>query len=106
MANDTDQHTPAPWLHSIAGCNHWIVDKCGRYIAYIGGRDSIFTKTPGTPHMANARLIAAAPDLLKACMAMIDEYETSREYQRFEIREVYRAAIAKATKEVKTGSIK
>ena len=65
------KYTPGPWQHAIAGPNHWIAAG-DRKIAFIGGSDSIFTVTPNTPHAANAHLIAAAPELLEACKAMVN----------------------------------
>ncbi len=59
VEDETDKATARPWEHVRAGDNHWI-KAGGRAIAFIGGKDSIFTATPGTPHAANADLIARA----------------------------------------------
>ncbi len=67
------EHTEGPWQSEQAGPNTWIKAK-DVTIAYIGGKDSIFTNHPGTPHKANARLIAAAPELLEACELLYEKY--------------------------------
>lgn len=74
------EHTKGPWIHKIAGPNHWIEAPLGhtvvgRTIAYIGGKDNIFTIHPGTPHEANARLIAASPIMFKVCEDALDWIE-------------------------------
>lgn len=64
------KHTPGPWTHKIAGKNNWIyADK--RVVAFIGGDDTLFTQYPGTAHPANARLIAAAPEMLEALQKLL-----------------------------------
>jgi hypothetical protein len=66
-------HTPGPWVYRIAGPNHWIhAEADDRCIAFIGGKDNPFTVHHGTPHASNAQLIAAAPDLLEACKAAVE----------------------------------
>lgn len=66
------QHTPGPWmvLPSVDRGQFCILTEHGNRIdiAVTYGFDA-------TPREANARLIAAAPDLLAACKAMV-------EYQR------------------------
>lgn len=52
------KHTPGPWTHSEDGV---IVDAAGKQLASVFPRD----------RAANARLIAAAPDLLEACRAAL-----------------------------------
>ena len=56
-------HTPRPWK---ADCNPRHIIGCGRDIARVFGR---FEDAEAD---ANARLIAAAPELLKACQDMLD----------------------------------
>jgi hypothetical protein len=53
-------HTPGPW--NIAPCN-MIESKGGDYICKIDASE-------GDDHHANARLIAAAPDLLEVCQKL------------------------------------
>jgi len=79
------QHTPGPWvIHPEALGEHSIVTPDGRgLIADIYGRSP-----------ANARLIAAAPELLEAlqdCVAVPNKNRPDEVWQRA------RAAIAKAT---------
>ena len=57
----TDKHTPGPWTVSYAeGCR--LIWSEGRRIALVYSH----TIQPGAVGDANARLIAAAPELLKA----------------------------------------
>jgi len=81
-----NQHTPGPWSYSegtrtIRGPqNHWLA--------------SMDSWDGAIDHAANARLIAAAPDLLAAlqdCVAVPNKNRPDEVWQRA------RAAIAKAT---------
>ena len=72
--------------------------------SFIGNGEIIIAGIPNTKipsdleeSLANAQLMIAAPELLTACQAMIEEYEDGRNIQPFEIRELCRSAIAKAT---------
>lgn len=82
------QHTPGPWKH-------------------YPGRDTILSEHPDYLHSviakiatgenreeenANAKLIAAAPELLEACKAALADESTA-----YAIAELCRKAIAKAT---------
>lgn len=69
------KHTPGPWEYRRAKDNHWIYASGGRVIAFIGGKDSIFTTHKDTPHEANAHLIAAFPELLEACKGLLKHLE-------------------------------
>ena len=51
------QHTPGPWTFGYYGCNGYCIQGGGQHIA-----TSILYKKDGGE--ANARLIAAAPDLI------------------------------------------
>ena len=55
-----DKHTPAPWRTVTDGISHWVE---------IGGKIVMVTKDNAE---ANATLIAAAPELLDACIAAED----------------------------------
>ena len=61
MSDETkDKHTPGPWLWKDSGL--WA--------------DADFVHTAGTPEFeANARMIAAAPDLLAALEHCVEAYE-------------------------------
>ncbi len=70
-------HTPGPW--ELRG-SRLVTDSQGVLIA-----ENIGANYPGTPE-ANARLIAAAPDLLAACKRMSEAlrnapHETQNAYQ-------------------------
>lgn len=95
------QHTPAPWT---AGKN-WLaggaskVTASGKTVAYVpyikGGNGFAISGTDET----NARLIAAAPDLLKALknyVAWLEPVEHGN-VTMAELHEAAKAAIAKAT---------
>jgi len=64
-------HTPGPWRFELAigphgqKCYHTI--KCNEY--------DYVASTWGKPHEANARLIAAAPELLAALKELLESYE-------------------------------
>lgn len=100
------KHTPGPWRFVVPpdGGNRTrqiiaaapdsdrnaYPHTVGRWIADVRG-------AWGSEQMeSDARLIAAAPDLLEACEAMIEEYETGKQTPAYEIREKARAAINKA----------
>lgn len=91
------QHTPGPWEFG-SGDNYYVradaypknfphrfeSDDLGDYLAYVGNRTHDFGK-------ANARLIAAAPELLEALRAVISVAD--RKTVEFDLA---RAALAKA----------
>ena len=84
------QHTPGPWLTNES-TEHWgrvNVTVCAAFTA-----NEIATAWQGTTEVnrANARLIAAAPELLMALIQMLDAYEIPS------VRQQARALIAKAT---------
>ena len=83
----TSKHTPGPWRIGTPPPNgeQTIGDAMGMMVA-------VATTGPGVDTEANARLIAAAPDLLKACQSaewdgLLPEFTCDK----------LRAAIAKAT---------
>jgi hypothetical protein len=68
------KHTPGPWRHyhgklrpQFPNLIHEIVDKNGEAIVKWGGFDGV--DLPKKQIAANARLMAAAPELLEACEA-------------------------------------
>ena len=82
-----NKHTPGPWTHEGQGDITGIedngfgrgpVDVCSVYLRTVEGR-----------HEANARLIAAAPDLLEALECLIKS-------DHDDVIEMARAAIARA----------
>jgi len=86
------QHTPGPWFVTPDGAA--VYEKDG-----FGYRGETVCRLVGHPFTtANARLIAAAPDLLDALAEMLADADTLQEpYRNEAICERARAAIAKAT---------
>lgn len=85
------KHTPGPWL---------CADMAVEYVVYSDGRVQARTDAHAEVDAANARLIAAAPDLLEALQSMYRMYAvlqaksgTSDDSIMFDARR----AIAKAT---------
>jgi hypothetical protein len=83
------KHTPGPWI------------VCGTYQpAIVAYDDSVVANCPQNNgcHEANARLIAAAPDLLDVLMEFLTDQETMNPpYRNEAICERARAAIAKTS---------
>ena len=80
-------HTPGPWAagrKTISGLNHRVYAKDAILIADCDGQQGYASA------LADARLIAASPDLLHALIMMLDAYEIPS------VRAMARAAIAKA----------
>ena len=100
------QHTPGPWAVTTVGSCHGV-----HPAASSNERDDICRVTPHNYHPdgwpaakaeaeANARLIAAAPELLAALVALMGEANLGDVYLDDDDRaklDVARAAIAKAT---------
>jgi len=94
-----NEHTPGPWTHEGQGDITGIedngfgrgpVDVCSVYLRTVEGR-----------HEANARLIAAAPDLLEALEAWISYHDDEEDGVDSMLRyakaiDMTRAAIARA----------
>lgn len=84
------QHTPAPWELRQSANGYWFIDY------EQGGEDYTLTKLECEER--DARLIAAAPDLLvalEACLHRLDAHDDQSAPECL----VARAAIAKATGE-------
>lgn len=85
------KHTPGPWKLKRSGT---ISDNNGELVATTGYRVAVYSEEDD----ANARLIAAAPELLSAgewMLALIDGKEQMPK-PGDEVAEALRAAIAKA----------
>jgi hypothetical protein len=82
----TDTHTPGPW-HVEDDQTIW----AGHKLVAVAAR-------PNVPMTANARLIAAAPDLLEACQTLATLLDTDDWIAtgRLSVKQA-QAAIAKAT---------
>lgn len=91
------KHTPGPWLIAEDG---FITVRIGNNYPEVA---KVFD-APFDDHEvpANARLIAAAPDLLEACRAMLDCcYDMDRNDETLAAVKATMKAIAKATGETK-----
>lgn len=88
------KHTPGPWETNDKRpqCNGIGIFSGSQFLAFVGDSDS------QTPCEANARLIAAAPDLLEALRSITDAADEKRVTAKH--YEIARAAIAKATGEM------
>ena len=88
------QHTPGPWE---ADSDAYVVNEYNRVIAdvFINDDDNREERA------ANARLIAAAPELLAALQAVAEYWDGGPYYNKpGEVEALFRAAIAKATERV------
>ena len=103
-------HTPGPWKAVPYG--GWENETHGKYSGYAGrivaddidiyaGPCSFWALHGRNPDEAeaNARLIAAAPELLAACKLAVEKAGTSRHCERYMLKamQLCEAAIAKAT---------
>ena len=92
------KHTPGPW--KAIGCEVYEDLTGGDFICEIDRRT---LDRPDTENVANARLIAAAPELLEALRALDAHFASSKEVNHGyacradgEMHSLVRAAIAKA----------
>ncbi len=84
-------HTPGPWI--ATGFKNTIVnDSNGNTLALHPSHDGSVGNA-----IANARLIAAAPDLLAACELLLGRLDEDEDQNAKWIGDTARAAIAKAT---------
>lgn len=98
-------HTPGPWLHGKRYGNHRteiLNSTGGRAIASVWTHERTGDNyLPTDEGAANARLIAAAPELLEALLHMLGAAETDCMDDKSNVWRSYmidaRAAIAKAT---------
>jgi hypothetical protein len=88
-------HTPAPWEVDYSGnCHLGIIDKNDRTLAFCSLQNE-----NGDEDEANARLIAAAPDLLSAlerAVSIIEELPYPRNYAAVTFLEIIRKAKGEA----------
>jgi hypothetical protein len=98
------QHTPGTWSDGLHHQGHLAVQSDnGRLVAFCG---AIARDDEQLENLANARLIAAAPDLLAAAQCaladfegILPEFDPEQEYPAWETLAELRAAITKATGE-------
>ena len=93
-----NKHTPGPWTYEQISNNAYVIDENGSAV--------MLYRNPDDEMKANARLIAAAPELLEALEGMlaIDQENHQRGHDDDDVcKEVQtaRAAIAKAKGEQK-----
>lgn len=93
-------HTPGPWAYDADSKEVFASAEqygCG-WIALVEGNDSDDQPLAAEMQAANARLIAAAPELLAALKELVDYDDGSNEPGEFgyEILQRCKAAIAKA----------
>lgn len=101
-------HTPGPWtIEKSTRTDHHIIAG-RRWIATASNHDFHPTQDENERTIANARLIAAAPDLLAALVEIVGQenpnrwgYDAAHKALDDDWRAQARAAIAKATGEVK-----
>lgn len=92
-----EKHTPGPWAVSSS---LYVVSPLARMVAKCDGMGIADLEVPPEQMFANARLIAAAPDLLTAAKDALAKLEELRFQQDTEDEaDVLRAAITKATTE-------
>lgn len=91
---EKQKHTPGPWEIRTTGA-------LGYHIASINDLMDVVSDSPSENYdVANARLIAAAPELLGACRkveAYLQGIRTGNEFQEADLVAMVQAAIAKAT---------
>jgi hypothetical protein len=94
--SEDTKHTPGPWRIGDAGMTVFGPKVEGKLADIVAQLFRPKTTAESQIRKANARLIAAAPDLLEACRAGLSVCEAeSANWQA----EIIRAAIAKATGE-------
>ncbi len=101
MAATKGKHTPGPWrvVEDAGDDRHGIYAKGFGFVAFCGF--SVYPEQPDHPWTvqppANARLLAAAPDLLEACEALVQSFEDESDaIGHHKSYDLARAALAKA----------
>ena len=92
-------HTPGPWAFDDQSSPlvYSRANGGNPYIAQVFSYSEGETGTLRTTAHADACLIAAAPDLLAACQAVLDEFPAFDNQRIESIKAICRAAIARAT---------
>lgn len=98
MSASSGSHTPGPWAYDRDSQEIFssTAPHSNGWIAHVGGSDSDNRAYPASMRDANARLIAAAPDMLAAlhlCKQALTNYIDSG-YDEEEDQEAYVAAMA------------
>ena len=93
-------HSPGPWtIGESVQDFHWPILSTSEagHVDNVGVVN-MFTAKHRHEAFANAQLIAAAPELLRACKLVLSPYKdgsSDARYTEVEVREILRAAIAK-----------
>jgi len=92
------EHTPGPWEAEFGESVHVLDHERGRIctVNWLRGPHGSFGRRTDAEGEANARLIAAAPEMLRALIECLSELEGARFYS-LPAQRMARAAIAKAT---------
>ena len=91
------KHTPAPWFE-VKHFSEWLISDGSRLVATTAGSPAHLGLAHAKRDAANARLIAAAPELLEALEKLVG-YAQGGDLPSNKAIDVARAAIAKATGE-------
>lgn len=91
-AQESARYTAGPWKVWEKGWGMFSVDSATREICSVWSR----TDQPKTIPDANARLIAAAPELLEACQMLLDAHNAIDPSYAYGARAKAKAAITKA----------
>lgn len=89
---NNSKHTPGPW--NVAENDSCCIMAKGKHIATAFDTDG--GRSESRRGMRNARLIAAAPELLEACREGLRLLEINLEYNRGKVSDLLKAAIRKA----------
>lgn len=91
------KHTKGPWIHSKHGFNVLTADEMHSICAVHAPNPGYTSEKDVQEHLANARLIAAAPDLLEALRDLIQAHTVQMGPKAVKLRvELAEAAIRKA----------
>jgi hypothetical protein len=93
------KHTKGPWSVRCNYFSRWEILYSGGVLAGISKHDDPASPPPVNETEANARLIAAAPELLEALTEVIADLQFSEVEQHANLVTMARAALAKATGE-------
>jgi hypothetical protein len=100
--SEQPKHTPGPWVPEFGESYRVRAKQDGGQVAImmnLKGQHGLISRRTGAEVAANARLIAAAPDLLEAlktCVAFIEDAHIIEAQWGWEPVKAAKAAIAKA----------
>jgi hypothetical protein len=94
------KHTPGPWRVTYpGGFNYKVIPHYGPCVCVVDGTyaDLMTSEEHEVEHIANAKLIAAAPELLEALIALEKANPNSANWDYTSATDAARKAIKKAT---------